>query len=335
MRIAERELARGPVSMAETRRWLQSVVTSFGLGRGAAEDVLLVASELLSNAFLHAAGPYSVSAEMERDRLRVGVRDRSTTLPVLKDFEELAATGRGLRIVAATALGWGADPLPDGKVVWADLALPDTAEAAGDDDRLPGPARSGGWSSRSGGDSGTSPNLSAPPRARAGQHTAARTGRDAALAATAPPLGRVVFREVPVGDFLAMRARIEAALRESTLIVLGGEREDVPGELLTLAEQATTRFREVARAEASASPEPCAVGEDGLHGDFAVDYPLAAAGQLEAFAEVVRSLNRWCESSHLLVAPLSEEMLRLHRWSVREAVRQLRLGDEPAVYAPA
>ena len=159
LRIAERELARGPASMAETRRWLGAVAAAFGLGRGSTEDVLLVVSELLSNAFLHAAGPYSVSAELERDRLRVGVRDRSPALPVLKDFEELAATGRGLRIVAATTLSWGADPLADGKIVWADLALPDPA-ASGDDAGLLRPVGSSrSWSSQSDGDSGTATNL--------------------------------------------------------------------------------------------------------------------------------------------------------------------------------
>jgi anti-sigma regulatory factor (Ser/Thr protein kinase) len=329
LRVAERELARGPESAAETRRWLKAVAVSFGFDAATVESLILIASELLANAFLHATGPFSVSLEVERDLLRIGVSDRSRNVPVMKAFDEFAATGRGLRIVAATSSAWGVDLRANGKTVWADLTLPHLEDLA---DAALQPGDRAGWSEArwrhraqpGGGPSRTSSNRVALQQA---ERTAARTGSEAAREDSAK-VCRVVYRDVPIDEFIAMRARIEAMLRESTLIVLGGAREDVPAELLELAERATTQFLTVARAEASACPEPIERQGNGL-GDFVVDFPVAALDQLEPFADVVETLNTWCRTDHLLVSPLTPEMQRLHRWSIGESARQIRKRTRP------
>lgn len=340
VRVAERELARGPASTTETRQWLRATATSFGLGSPTVENLLLVASELLVNAFLHASGPFSVVLEIEPDMLRVGVRDRSLTLPVLKPFDEFAATGRGLRIVAASAASWGVDLHVDGKTVWADIELPDlgASATAGPESFFSAGEAShlGGRSERAKGRVGASQSSTSStgsmtePRID-GRGTSAHTGLEAHPAGAAHALRRIWYLNVPVADFVAMRSRIEATLRESTLIVLGGAR-DVPPALHELAETATTRFLGVARAEASASPSPVRLHGGGERGDFAVDFPYGACAQLRAFGAVVRELNGWCESSHLLVDPLTPEMLALHAWAVEQACNQLELGSEPESY---
>lgn len=111
-----------------------------------------------------------------------------------------------------------------------------------------------------------------------------------------------MVRQVPVSKFVGMRARIEATLRECTLIVLGGG-AGVPHELLVLAERATTEFAGVLRAVTSASPVPVRVDSSGTLGDFAVDFPLSIVPQLRSFEGVVRELSSWCESNHLLHTP--------------------------------
>lgn len=243
-----------------------------------------------------------------------------------KAFDELAATGRGLRIVEATTLGWGVDLHRDGKTVWADLALPNVDEVEdtllrpgeragrGDSGRRDRPQPGGGPSRTQ-----TTGPSSSPPVGS--ERTAARTG----LEDGAPPVKvqRVSYRGVPVTDYIAMRARVEAMLRESTLIVLGGDHEDIPAVLLELAVRATTKFEAVARAQASALPEPVAVDEESGTGEFVVDFPVSAVDQLLGFGDVVHSLNDWCASSHLLVSPLTPEMRELHHWTMSEAARQL------------
>lgn len=307
---------------------MRATCTSFGFDAKTVDAVVLVASELLANALLHASGPYSVVLEVERELVRVGVRDRSLAMPVLKAFDELAATGRGLQIVAASTVEWGCDPHVDGKTVWASLALPDLVESSWD---LAEPTRRGGG----GNDpfpspAGTSRTSSTAPSEAHAERTASRTGRE--KASPPPQLKRVWYLGVPVAAFLAMRARIEAMLRESTLIALGRSKDEIPEQLRALVERATTQFRPVARAEAAAPPEPVRTDEAG-RGDFAVDFPPAVARHLRPFGLVVADLNDWCESSHLLVSPLTNEMLELHSWSIEEALRQLHIGAAPTPFA--
>lgn len=53
--------------------------------------------------------------------MRIGVVDKSTKLPGSREPGEGAESGRGLTLVAGPAPNWGADPLPWGKRVWAEL----------------------------------------------------------------------------------------------------------------------------------------------------------------------------------------------------------------------
>jgi hypothetical protein len=55
--------------------------------------------------------------------MRLSVRDWSVTPPVLRHPEPTESRGRGLLLVGALARHWGVEPGPDGKTVWAELAL--------------------------------------------------------------------------------------------------------------------------------------------------------------------------------------------------------------------
>ncbi|WP_189827786.1 ATP-binding protein [Streptomyces finlayi] len=96
--------------------------------RAAAEDVLLVVSELVTNACLHAEGPESLRVASDGKRLRLEVTDRSGGEPAPRTPHRAGRPGgHGMFIVQRLCLDWGVSRAPDGvpgKTVWAELAAP-------------------------------------------------------------------------------------------------------------------------------------------------------------------------------------------------------------------
>ena len=80
-------------------------------------DVLLVASELVTNVVLHTEHGGRVRA-WNGDPVRLEVHDTSSRPPVVKDTQP---GGRGLRIIDAICSSWGTTIVPTGKVVWAEF----------------------------------------------------------------------------------------------------------------------------------------------------------------------------------------------------------------------
>lgn len=95
-------------------------------------DLLLVVSELVTNAIVHTAGPVQLSLSLTDGRARVEVGDPSPDPPVKRSPDRRAGSGRGIVIVDRLARSWGWSPRPEGgKVVWCevDLARPGTSGA--------------------------------------------------------------------------------------------------------------------------------------------------------------------------------------------------------------
>jgi signal transduction histidine kinase len=91
-------------------------------GRLAAEDVLLVVSELVSNACLHAGGPVELTLRHRPGRILIEVTDRSPAAPVVRPPGDRAQPGgHGLRVVTLVSSAWGARPSDGGKTVWAQV----------------------------------------------------------------------------------------------------------------------------------------------------------------------------------------------------------------------
>jgi|tagenome__1003787_1003787.scaffolds.fasta_scaffold20888764_2 anti-sigma regulatory factor (Ser/Thr protein kinase) len=86
----------------------------------------LVASELATNAVVHAGTELEVSISRCGPQIRVAVRDHSDQAPTPLVVEPDAPTGRGMLLVEALSTSWGVLLTRGGKVVWA--VLP--AEAA-------------------------------------------------------------------------------------------------------------------------------------------------------------------------------------------------------------
>ncbi|WP_051814284.1 ATP-binding protein [Kitasatospora sp. MBT63] len=97
-----------------------------GVPEERAQDILLVVSELLSNAYRHTPGPTGLDIRLDRERgkLTVAVTDTGTRRPVVRAYRPTQPHGHGMHIVDRLAASWGVTPAPGGKTVWAVLPAP-------------------------------------------------------------------------------------------------------------------------------------------------------------------------------------------------------------------
>ena len=98
-----------------------------------ADTALLLVSELVSNAVLHARGAVDLKVTARAGTLRVEVSDGSSAMPLVLVKSVQATTGRGLRLVERLADSWGFDVAEEGgKTVWFELGshLPERENAA-------------------------------------------------------------------------------------------------------------------------------------------------------------------------------------------------------------
>lgn len=120
---AEPELSLCPVpkSASAARAYIRRRLTELGLAK-LVDDGMLIAVELVTNAAREAPhGPIVLSLRLSAGRPTIEVRDCSPVLPVVKDADFVAETGRGLHIVGALAAELGWRRIGRGKVVWAIL----------------------------------------------------------------------------------------------------------------------------------------------------------------------------------------------------------------------
>ncbi|MET8852286.1 ATP-binding protein [Amycolatopsis sp. NPDC004625] len=116
-------------ALVEIRRWASRALTQVDdtyLG-----DVLLVATELVTNAYDHGDGPLQVRMSHTPNpcRVRLEVDDSCRDRPVLGTPSLERPGGRGMHIVAKLARTWGVLELPAGsKTVWAEVSC-DSADA--------------------------------------------------------------------------------------------------------------------------------------------------------------------------------------------------------------
>ncbi|MEU3411188.1 MULTISPECIES: ATP-binding protein [unclassified Streptomyces] len=95
--------------------------------RAAADDVLLVVSELVTNACLHAEGPDELRLTCDNKVIRIEVSDRGTGQPAPRTPHRAGRPGgHGMFIVQRLCLDWGVARVTGtpGKTVWAELGAP-------------------------------------------------------------------------------------------------------------------------------------------------------------------------------------------------------------------
>ena len=114
-------LPRSPSSVAAARRFIEARAAAWSFPEQASEQLVLIGSELVTNAVLHARTGLTLTLELRDDRVRISVMDRSKAPATLRHYRPDALTGRGLGVVAALSDSWGVSAAADGKVVWAEL----------------------------------------------------------------------------------------------------------------------------------------------------------------------------------------------------------------------
>ena len=109
-------------SPRQARWWLASLLRRNGLDHEL-HDVMVMVSELATNAVKHAAGTFEVSAYSDGTRLRVEVSDADPSVPQVQWVPAGATSGRGLLIVETLSDAWGVIAREGGgKAVWFELA---------------------------------------------------------------------------------------------------------------------------------------------------------------------------------------------------------------------
>lgn len=122
-------LAAAESSVAESRDFVSAALGSWAVPRGEAGDIVLAASELVTNAIEHGCGEVDVEVVLATGVVRLRVGDHSAGLPVRQAPTLLSERSRGLVIVEALSTAWGYESIAGavgtdaGKWVWADFAV--------------------------------------------------------------------------------------------------------------------------------------------------------------------------------------------------------------------
>lgn len=116
-------LPRDPTSAASARAFVEEHCVRWGL-QDAMDEALLVASELVTNAVVHAESDAVLSITATEEILRIEVADSGRDAPDPHVAGNDDEHGRGLLLIAVLSAAWGTEPrLGGGKIVWADLPL--------------------------------------------------------------------------------------------------------------------------------------------------------------------------------------------------------------------
>jgi anti-sigma regulatory factor (Ser/Thr protein kinase) len=112
-----------PASRApgQARAFVSEILRSWGVSGALAGDIVLAASELVTNAVEHGRGEVAVELRRHGKRIRLRVGDGAAETPVLRRPEPQARRGRGIALIEAVSMAWGTQPRAGGKWVWAEF----------------------------------------------------------------------------------------------------------------------------------------------------------------------------------------------------------------------
>ncbi|WP_052390516.1 ATP-binding protein [Streptomyces sp. NRRL B-24484] len=135
MQVLQVQLAvqADPAEVGRARRWVRTRLQGHGLDPDApvAETLVLVVSELVTNAVVHTGCPAvlrltmpvadAASPDVASSPVRVEVADASRTAPAPRHAGRDATNGRGLELVELLCVRWGWYPEGSGKRVWCEI----------------------------------------------------------------------------------------------------------------------------------------------------------------------------------------------------------------------
>ena len=133
-----------PAAAAAARRFIRQTLHSWEIADRSHEadrlvdDAVLLTSELVTNAVVHAGTALDVTCRIASGELEIAVRDRhpARTLPDLPAAASMSAErGRGLLLPSALASSWGVTYARTAKAVWFRMSL--AHREAADDQAAP------------------------------------------------------------------------------------------------------------------------------------------------------------------------------------------------------
>jgi len=119
-RHASARLAPVPAAPGRARRLVEEACTRWGVAQ-LIGPATLIASELVTNAVIHAGTEIHLSVALRGDYLHINVRDADNRGRPTIQMPSAGPGGRGLGLVDIYASAWGTKSGADGKTVWATL----------------------------------------------------------------------------------------------------------------------------------------------------------------------------------------------------------------------
>ena len=282
----EERLPPQPSSVAEARRQVRMM-----LERSEREDLMepavLLVSEIVTNALLHAGTEILLSGRVDARGVRIEVGDGSSHLPSRRSYAPTAGTGRGLLMIESMVDDWGVTRHAQGKTVWFELSS-DGDERDGDD--LAAPRTDG-------------------PRWR-------RQAKD-----NVP----VALQNMPLLLHAAWQEHAEALLREYLLASLDSDGDD-PIQMHAEATDAIAVLEEYAPRAAVDLSADRLMGDaiEPLVSATVIEVPVPAASvsHFETLDRAIQAALDLSEEGLVLTPPTQPEVQAFRRWLCRQVLRQ-------------
>ncbi|WBB52155.1 SpoIIE family protein phosphatase [Verrucosispora sp. WMMD573] len=124
-RSARMEVPAEPTAPSRVRHWMTAQLSEWEVAESVIGAAVLCASELTTNALLHAGTAARVEVDLSPERLLVSVADSGSRGTVTRArTETLSSRGRGLGLIEELSDAWGTDPTVRGSTVWFEILLP-------------------------------------------------------------------------------------------------------------------------------------------------------------------------------------------------------------------
>jgi DNA-binding NarL/FixJ family response regulator len=122
------DLPRELSSVRQARRFVKEKLLEWHL-ESLVDDALVIVSELATNAMTHAKSGCGLRLALTPTMLRIEVADAGGGTPEPQPPSTTGESGRGVHLVAALTTAWGMEVIEgEGKLVWAELPRPTTAD---------------------------------------------------------------------------------------------------------------------------------------------------------------------------------------------------------------
>jgi anti-sigma regulatory factor (Ser/Thr protein kinase) len=117
------EVGPDPAEVGRARRWARSRLAGCGIGADEplADTLVLLISELVTNAVVHTGCPAVLRMLFGGPGVRVEVMDSSDRPPARRHTDGDATNGRGLELVDGLADRWGWQREGAGKRIWCEI----------------------------------------------------------------------------------------------------------------------------------------------------------------------------------------------------------------------